>query len=63
MLKDFRNKDVLRWLLLALVTLIILVVRTARYGFFHGKDWMLYIILAVSVAYVLHYRKKRNIRP
>lgn len=58
MLKDFRNKDVVRWLLLALVTLIIIVVRTARYGFFQGKDWMLYVILPASVFYILYYRRK-----
>ncbi len=49
-----------RWLLLALVTLIILIVRTVRYGFFHGKDWILYVILAVSVFYVLYYRNKND---
>ncbi|MBK9330659.1 MAG: hypothetical protein IPM95_15480 [Sphingobacteriales bacterium] len=60
MLKDFRNKDVKRWLLLALVTLIIIVVRTIRYGLFQGKDWMLYAILMVSAFYISYYGKKKN---
>ncbi|HPH86998.1 MAG TPA: hypothetical protein PKV76_00945 [Chitinophagales bacterium] len=52
------NSKAIRWLLLAIVTLIILIIRTARDGFFHGKDWLLYLILIISIAYVRHYSRK-----
>jgi Zn-dependent protease with chaperone function len=57
MLRDLNSKAI-RWLLLAIVTLIILIIRTARDGFFHGKDWLLYLILIISMAYVRHYSRK-----
>lgn len=50
----------LRWSLLTIVTAIILVIRTYRYGFFQGKDWFLYLILFVSIGFVFHYRNKNR---
>ncbi|HPN18235.1 MAG TPA: hypothetical protein PK546_01775 [Chitinophagales bacterium] len=58
MMRRDLNSKAIRWLLLAIVTLIILIIRTARDGFFHGKDWLLYLILIISIAYVRHYSRK-----
>jgi hypothetical protein len=46
-----------RWTLLAAVAAVIIVLRTIRNGWFHGKDWLLYVILALSIYFVGRYIK------
>jgi hypothetical protein len=55
--KDLK-KNSLRWVALAVVTVIILVMRTGRNGFFRGKDWILYGILITSIGFATYYRKR-----
>jgi len=55
------NKDVVRWLLMAALALMTLIARTMKYGFFHGKDWILYLLLAISIWFALYYRGKNRI--
>jgi uncharacterized membrane protein len=49
-----------RWLILAIVTIIIISIRTYRYGFFHGKDWLLYLILCMSIGFTIYHKKQIN---
>lgn len=50
----------LRWSILAIVTIIILIVRTINYGFFHGKDWLLYVILLISISFAIYHKTQKK---
>lgn len=50
----------LRWSILAIATIIILIFRTINYGFFHGKDWLLYLILFISISFAFYYKNHKN---
>jgi len=54
------NKGIWRWLLLAIITLIVLIIRIAENGFFQENDWLLYLILPVSSWYSWHYFRKNR---
>ena len=57
--QHLKQNKMLRWLILAIITIIILAIRTFNYGFFQGKDWFLYLILIISLGFALHHRKKQ----
>jgi hypothetical protein len=52
----------LRWSILAFITIIILIIRTYNYGLFQGKDWFLYLILMISVGFVVYHKNNLNKR-
>jgi hypothetical protein len=49
-----------RWLALALITVIVIIIKTVQVGFFKGKDPFLYLILLVSIYFVWHHRNKNQ---